>query len=50
MTQLEIPEINKIVEHAAGPDAITALHDPENELGAPEAEDELGILWDVADK
>ena len=36
MTQLEIPEINRIVEYAAGLDAITALYDPEIELGDPE--------------
>ena len=50
MLQLKIPELNKIIGHVVRPDAITALHDPQNELGNPKAEGELESTWDVADK
>ena len=47
MTYLEIPENNQRIDHAAGQDAITALNNPENELGDPEAEGMLESIWDV---
>lgn len=50
ITQLERPEVSQILEHVGGLDSITALYDPEIELGDLEAEDTLEKAWEITNK